>query len=97
MYWALALLHEILERNRIIDNLFTTKTLKIYIVVASVNGGNLSCIDTTTGNKDMDTKLTGAPIMITEIDSNLLVEIGSEIQCKKIIQIISLASVKVVA
>ena len=40
--------HEIYERNQtLMDNLFTTKDFKKIFVDASVNGGNLSSIDTT--------------------------------------------------
>ena len=65
-------------------------------MIALVNGSNLSSIDTITGNKDLERKLTGAPRKITEMrDGNLLVEVSSEIQCNKIMEITSLASVEV--
>ena len=50
-------------------------------MIVPVNGGNLSSIDTITGNKDLERKLTGALRKITEMrDGNLLVEVSSEIQ-----------------
>ena len=48
------------------------------------------------GNEDLERKLIFAPKKIIEMkDGKLLVEVGGEIQCNKIMEITSLASVEV--
>ena len=82
--------------NDILDNNIYYQNFQFFFVIALVNGGNLSSIDTITGNKDLERKLTGALQKITEMrDDNLLVEVSSEIQCNKIMEITSVSSVEV--